>query len=66
MSSDAVPSKEEDDIVLKKLKKTKAQASIWDLFMASKKHKDALVKELDDNYAEVTVILESSINDILF
>ena len=30
------------------LKKTQAHASIWDLLISSKKHKDALVKELND------------------
>ena len=47
MSSDVAPIKEEDDIVLKQLKKTQAWASIWDLLMSSKKHKDALVRALD-------------------
>ena len=48
MLNDIVLAKEEDDTVLKQLKKTQAQASIWDLLMASKKHRDALVKALDD------------------
>ena len=36
MSSDVAPTKDEDDLVLKQLKKTQAQASIWDLLMSSK------------------------------
>ena len=48
MSNDTDLAKEEDDIVLKKLKKTQAQASIQDLLMSSKKHRDALVRPLDD------------------
>ena len=35
------------DLLLKQLKKTQAQANIWDLLMASKKYYDALIKALD-------------------
>ena len=48
MSSDAAPAMEEDDLILKQLKKTQTQASIWDLLMSSKKYKEALVRALDD------------------
>ena len=48
MSSDAAPTKEKDDLILKQLKKTQTQASIWDLLMSSKKYKEALVRALDD------------------
>ena len=41
MSNDTVLAKDDDDTVLTQLKKTHAQASIWDLLMASKKHRDA-------------------------
>ena len=46
--NEIVSAKEEDDTVLKQLKKTQAHASIWDLLMSSKKHRDALVRALDD------------------
>ena len=48
LSSDVFPAKEEDDTVLKQLKKTQAQASIWDLLMSTEKHIDTLVRALDD------------------
>ena len=48
MLNDIVLAKEEDDTVLKQLKKIQAQVIIWDLLMASKKHRDALVRALDD------------------
>ena len=36
MSNDTVPAKEDDDTVLKQLKKTQAQPNIWDLLMPLK------------------------------
>lgn len=36
----------DEDAVLKQLKQTKANASVWDLLVASKKHRDAMYEAL--------------------
>ena len=74
MSSDAALTIEEDDLVLKQLKKTQAQASIWDLLMSFKKHRDALVRALDDvkiatdasPYEMISSLMKASFNTITF
>ena len=60
MLNDTVSAKEEDDVVLKQLKKTQAQASIWDLLMSSKNHRDALVRALDDAKIATDVLHQNS------